>query len=834
MEDQLSDTIYDIYDDDLEESPLALIVEDDTTNQNFLIENLMKKGLECMVAEAASEAEKMYLDLKAQNRSVDVVFLDIYLKDDSLGMQFLRKAREQGWLERAIIIVMSAAEEVEVIAECHRLKCTNFIRKPIKKNQFANEIFRITSYLYKIKCPLPKYKIEKTLGMGASGVVELIRNKETNELFAMKVIKLDPNNRNSGELEYNILLKCPFILELIEYKISEENLYLVLEYAEYGTLSHCINENVNNKTKFDVDTILDWMTELLLGLFEIHDKSLIHRDIKSDNLFICKNHVLKFGDLGIAWIGKKNIAINVCDTFHYRAPEIFHWKEYGNGVDIWSAGVVLYELIMQKVPFEGYSTEIISKLDVMNYDPLPEDTDKRLQKLLSYTLVYNSKERLSAIEILKKDFMRERVEKLFKSKIIDDMDLYNKVMEKINSKPKMPRIIEMNKDITRTEGDEKIKNYYNTFKTAMKLDTTSAKTTYKAGLLSNKFDNVVNGSDIRMLVDDNDMDMSEIEDAIEKKFLVNVLASNSTELDDNGYYQIKVLENPTIDNSIIFPVEQGAIDLIVSDPVGLSALCLNQVNNLKKKLDNGMNDDEVDIEKLKIDVFSSEEFLEFAYNIKKLKYLRMDKYSKEQKLATILNIYQTMYIHLYLKNMFSAASSIAASGIINMFKQVFKKGNSQNNITYEIAGQSLSLYEMKHIVIRRNKKPLDQYFRLVYDSDPRVSFIDEKDLLKLHMICLDPPTSENYICLSSSIVVFSEKTVFDQLNEYCKDFINKNVVKEHNILSVPMFLKNYLADFGGNEQDLMKQLLKYHNDPTLKPTIVTRLLSTKDLTINYS
>jgi serine/threonine protein kinase len=658
----------------------------------------------------------------------------------------------------------------------------------------------------------------------------------------MKVIKLDPNSRNSGELEYNILLRCPLILQLVEYRKDEESLYLVLEYAELGTLSHNINIMKESKKFFDVDTILDWMTELFLGLFEIHDKNLMHRDIKSDNLFICKNNLLKIGDLGIARATEKNVAITVCGTFHYRAPEMFHWKEYTNKVDIWSAGVVLYELIMQRVPFEGESTEVlIKKLDDMQYDSLPEHTDKRLQKLLSYTLVYNHNDRKSAIEILKEEFMFERVNKLFQSKIIDDNDLYTKIQEKskhnfFSHQPK----IDMNskngseKNVVREDSDNKLKSFVGTFKTAMKIDTMTVKTSYKPGLLSHKIDNVVLGSDIRMIAEDNNIDLMDIDEAIEKKFLINVSNPNSTELDDKGYYQLKVNENPNVDNSIIFPIEPETIKEIETDPVGLSQVCLNEIINLKKKLDNGMCDDELDIEKLKTEIFTSEEFLEFAYNIKKLKYLKFEKYNKDQKLATILNIYQTMYIHLSLKSMFINSNSSTSSGVMDMFRQVFKKDNSAgSNIVYEIGGQILSLYEMKNIVIRRNKKPLDQYFRLVYDTDPRVSFIDETDLLKLHMICLDPPTNEDDLCLNNSTIVFSEKGVRTQLAEYCKNFVNETVKKEDNIINVPIFFKNYLVDFGNTEQDLMPQLLKDHSDPSLKPSTVKRLLSTKDLTINY-
>jgi CheY-like chemotaxis protein len=159
MDEQQIPDEYEMYEDNDEEedeAPLALIVEDDKTNQNYLEENLKTIGLDCVIATTVDEAEKAYLDLAAKNITIDVVFLDIYLRDGSLGTQFLRKVREKKWMERAMIIVMSGVDDIEVIKECHQLKCQNFIHKPIKKNQFLNESLKISNFLASLKCPLPK------------------------------------------------------------------------------------------------------------------------------------------------------------------------------------------------------------------------------------------------------------------------------------------------------------------------------------------------------------------------------------------------------------------------------------------------------------------------------------------------------------------------------------------------------------------------------------------------------------------------------------------------------------------------------------------------------
>jgi len=828
-----------------EEKNTALVVEDDLICQKFLTKMLNGMGIKCETAATVKEAVSVYERLAKEKISIDIAFLDIVLKDNSTGIEFLKIIRENKWMERTLIIVMSGIENTEIVKECYNYNIQNFIRKPITKNSFLNETYKINKHLESLKCPLDEYKIEKKLGAGASGTVNLIKHKKTKELYAMKTIQLDPTQRNRGEeseVKYYKYLKSPTILELKEYKIEENKLYIVLEYAEFGTLNQHIIEKRQKGELFDVDTLLDWVTELFLGLFTIHEKQLLHRDIKSDNLFICNNNVLKIGDLGIARATETGQASTVCGTIFYMAPEVFNYQKYDAKVDIWAAGIVIYELMMLKRPFEGGNTDILkTKIQNLDYEKVPDTEDERLRKILDKTICIDPNQRVSALDILRLNFISERVKKLFENKIIIDDELYHKVIDSnVSNLLKSNNGLingsvggEYNSSLMLNEADrEKLKEFYDLFKTAIKIDLLALKSEYKAGYFSSKIGNVIKGSDMDLVISDCNIDEKEIESLINNQVIVNI--SNPKNLDydpsDNSYYQVKLFEDASVTNSILFSAGESSEK--IADPMKLSLSCLLQAENIWNKF-NQLEDNE-QYDNNKIDIFSSMDYLEFLYEIKLLKYLKMNNYSKAQKLAIILNIYQTMILHSNIKSM-QQEETAQGSGLVESVKSLFKKNTSGTNICYIIGGEKLSIYEMKHIVIRRNRKPLDAYFRLANTNDPRVNFISEGDemLMKLHIICLDPQVyGEDYLA-DYRIIEFEEKTVYDKLTEYCRMFITETVKKDENQLNVPACFKDYLLDFGNTDQDLIKALLKLNNDSTLKPTAIIKQLNNKELVINF-
>ena len=115
-----------------------------------------------------------------------------------------------------------------------------------------------------------------------------------------------------------------------------------MSYAEGGDLSKKIKEAKG--VHFHESIILGWFTQVSLALKHIHERKVIHRDLKCENIFLTKDNLVKIGDFGIAKSLKQSIEKmkSVVGTPYYMSPEICDNKDYTNKTDIWSLGVVLY------------------------------------------------------------------------------------------------------------------------------------------------------------------------------------------------------------------------------------------------------------------------------------------------------------------------------------------------------------------------------------------------------------------------------------------------------------------------------------------------------------
>ena len=133
----------------------------------------------------------------------------------------------------------------------------------------------------------------------------------------------------------------------------------------------------------------------------------------------------KLGQLFIVRISEQKK--NEFNSLIYMPPEMFSFQEYTCYTDIWDLGIVLYELIMLEKPFQGINSDEI-KNNIINekYRPFPDDVDFRLKRLLELTLAFIN-HRASASRLLELKFVREKIDYLYKNKIIDDDELYKKI-----------------------------------------------------------------------------------------------------------------------------------------------------------------------------------------------------------------------------------------------------------------------------------------------------------------------------------------------------------------------------------------------------------------------
>ncbi|XP_019380242.1 PREDICTED: serine/threonine-protein kinase Nek3 isoform X5 [Gavialis gangeticus] len=201
---------------------------------------------------------------------------------------------------------------------------------------------------------MEEYTVLKVLGEGSFGRALLVCDKTSSQKYAMKEIRLpkSPSDVENSRKEAILLAKMKHA-NIVGYKESFEadgHLYIVMEYCDDGDLMQKIKRQRGKL--FPEDTILCWFVQLCLGVKYIHDKRILHRDIKSKNIFLTQNGKVKLGDFGSARL-LKNATAYACTyvgTPYYVPPEIWENMPYNNKSDIWSLGCVLYELCTLKHP----------------------------------------------------------------------------------------------------------------------------------------------------------------------------------------------------------------------------------------------------------------------------------------------------------------------------------------------------------------------------------------------------------------------------------------------------------------------------------------------------
>ena len=260
------------------------------------------------------------------------------------------------------------------------------------------------------------YKKIKELNEGAYGQVILVRsNINKQNLYVMKTISienLDQNQKKKTMEEVKIIQKLnhPNIIKFHEVFISKqpyETLNIIQEYADGGDLSERIEKMKNKNKFFSENQILDWFTEISLALNHMHSKHILHRDIKSQNVFLTKNNMIKLGDFGISKTLDYTLAkaMTVIGTPYYLSPEIIQSIPYSYESDIWSLGVLLYEMCSLKMPFNASNLPVLAlKIQKGEYEKLDKMWSKDLRNLVYSMLQVDHQKRPSLKDILSKFF----------------------------------------------------------------------------------------------------------------------------------------------------------------------------------------------------------------------------------------------------------------------------------------------------------------------------------------------------------------------------------------------------------------------------------------------
>ncbi|XP_066239829.1 serine/threonine-protein kinase Nek3 isoform X4 [Saccopteryx leptura] len=198
------------------------------------------------------------------------------------------------------------------------------------------------------------YTILRVIGEGSFGRALLVQQESSDQMFAMKEIRLPKSFSATQDSRKEAVLlakmKHPNIVAFKESFEAEGHLYIVMEYCDGGDLMQKIQHRKGKL--FPENMILNWFTQMCLGVNHIHKKHVLHRDIKSKNIFLTQNGKVKLGDFGSARLLSSPMAFacTYVGTPYYVPPEIWESMPYNNKSDIWSLGCILYELCTLKHP----------------------------------------------------------------------------------------------------------------------------------------------------------------------------------------------------------------------------------------------------------------------------------------------------------------------------------------------------------------------------------------------------------------------------------------------------------------------------------------------------
>ena len=288
------------------------------------------------------------------------------------------------------------------------------------------------------------YKIINFLGEGSFGRAYLALCDNDNNKYVIKQITLegmDDEEKRETFNEAKILKKLdhPNIIKFKEVFLQRQPkpaLNIVTEYADGGDLGQKIEKQ--KKVPFSEAQILDYITQICLALQHIHKKKIIHRDLKSGNIFLMKSGIVKVGDFGIAkglqstWEKAKTFV----GTPYFLSPEIINNQPYDNKSDIWALGVLLYELMTFQMPFNAVSLPLLSiKINRGVYKPPPSTYSSDIRNLLKKCLTVNPDKRPSIDEILKLPLIKNRINNFLKE-VQYDQDLHTTIAKKYKEERK--------------------------------------------------------------------------------------------------------------------------------------------------------------------------------------------------------------------------------------------------------------------------------------------------------------------------------------------------------------------------------------------------------------
>lgn len=279
------------------------------------------------------------------------------------------------------------------------------------------------------------YEKVKLLGSGSFGQAWLVRRKKDAKLLVAKLMDLSQmsvKDQKYVEAEVQCLAACNHfaIVRYHEDYFADPRMLIIMEFADAGDLNMQIKARASEGYRyFEEHEIGYTFVQLCMALDHVHRNKMLHRDIKGANVLLMSSGLVKLGDFGFSQQYEDTVSAAVAGTFcgtpYYLAPELWKRQKYSKKADIWSLGILLYEMMALRRPFTGNGMKpLMDSVLKGQIAPLPDHYSEDLRNLCNAMLIADPNDRPSIAKLFERPYLQKLLNDFEKSALasshIDD------------------------------------------------------------------------------------------------------------------------------------------------------------------------------------------------------------------------------------------------------------------------------------------------------------------------------------------------------------------------------------------------------------------------------
>jgi NIMA (never in mitosis gene a)-related kinase len=777
----------------MEEFEVHILVVEDDNFQRYVLEDIMDI---CEFKCSAAENGRVAWDLLNQpGADFNIVLLDLMMPEMD-GLELLGLIKDSPKLKDLPVVMMSSNDERSSIVACLDRGAIDFLVKPVKPGTvkgLVNHVRTMPKQAPEVEGlqGLSAYTRIQNLGKGAFGSVDLVRKKSTNELFALKRIDFSFNSeqaRMNAKMEAKLLkvLSVPTITRYYEDFEEENSLVIVMEYAAGGSLSEKLTDIKNSGMTVPTDKVVAWLSQIVIALMQIHSKHILHRDLKTQNIFLTEDDLIKVGDFGIAKAlnDTADFAKTSVGTPYFMAPEVIRGEKYQEKADIWALGCILYEIVTFKKPFDERDiSRVFEQITSKEFMPMPSHVDLNIKVLVSMMLSKDPAQRPTIWEIANAPIVKQYIEQF---------------IEQTNCTEIMPLLEQnSNRKSRRTEEakrDERVQPAAILRVARQEVPLQDV----KVGWLGTTYRRVFYGADlIRVLVGQLNFPSGQAltmsQDMLVQQLIHSV--EGSPGFAETKLYIFQEDRTDVARNQVFSWTKE------VRETNTVMTGLVSQANLMQTRYSADLRE-----------ALNSAEMSTFMRCIGELTRVEVKSLARHQRLAFFINLYQIMQLHQAIEMPDQKAGWFS---------------NPTDAFYYNVSQLNFTLKEVKHGVLRGNRKPPDAYMRVLSSSDPRNLLPDLSDP-RILIACQDPPSPLRPI-------LDFYNGLEEQLTSLTEEFCNRHVCINlaTGDLTLPKLFLVYQKDFGSSEVEVLRWIWRHFTACRVSFDVVCSQLKSQQLFVQY-